>query len=195
MNNFPKHTNLIAAALFMLLFAFNGSAQQDTILVESQSKKEVDEKGKVHSPKKAMLFSIIPGGGQVYNGKWWKVPIIYVGMGASAYAAVWNQKQYKIYSDAFDIRNDGDPSTIDKFEGIYTDEQLIQIQNYYDKNKETSIVVGVAIYALSILDANVDANLHEFDVSDDLSIKVEPTLFNFGASSYNYSGLRLSFKF
>ena len=183
------------AAFFMLLFAFNGVAQQDTILVESQDSFEAIEEEKAHSPKKAMLFSLIPGGGQIYNKKWWKVPIIYAGMGLSAYAAVWNQEQYNVYSDAFDIRNDGDEDTKDEFDGIYTDEQLIQAQNYYDKNKETAIVIGVAIFALSILDANVDAHLHEFDVSDDLSLKIEPTVFNLGTSGFNYSGLRLSFKF
>ena len=195
MNKFSKHTTFIAAAFFMLLFAFNSVAQQDTILVEAQDSFEAIEEEKAHSPKKAMLFSLIPGGGQIYNGKWWKVPIIYAGMGLSAYAAVWNYDQYKVYSDAFDIRTDGNENTLDEFDGIYTDEQLIQAMNYYDKNKETAIVIGVAIYALSILDANVDAHLHEFDVSDDLSINIEPTVFNIGASSYNYSGLRLSFKF
>jgi hypothetical protein len=180
----------------VLLFAFNGLCQNDNVRITAEETTKVKEEPKKHSPGKAMLLStVLPGAGQVYNKKWWKVPIIYAGIGISIYAAIWNQEQYNIYASAFDIRNDGNEDTVDEFEGIYTDEQLIQIQNFYDKNRETSIIVAVGFYALNILDANVDAHLFEFDVSDDLSLKIEPAVLGFSPQMGMQNGVKVSLKF
>jgi hypothetical protein len=155
-----------------------------------------EEETKKHSPRKALLLStVLPGAGQVYNGKYWKVPIIYAGIGISLYAANWNFEQYTIYSDAFDIRIDGDETTIDEFDGVYSDEQLIQIQNFYRKNQEVSIIIAFAFYGLNILDANVDAHLHSFDISDDLSLDIEPTQYRFNNEQFQYSVIRFKLNF
>ena len=176
----------------MLLFAFNAEAQSDSIKMTSQVKKKVQPRAN-HSPGKAMLFAIFPGGGQIYNKKYWKAGVLYAGLGTCVYFANWNQEQYQIYSDAFDMRQAG---LDDPYKDIYTDEQLIQIQNFYSKNRELSILIGVGLYALSFLDANVDAHLYEFDVSDDLSFKLEPAFFNMNNTSpVVYSGLRFKLNF
>lgn len=182
----------LTAACFMLLFTFNAGAQTDSIQITSHAKKKATTQAD-RSPGKAMLFAIFPGGGQIYNKKYWKAGVLYAGLGVCTYAAIWNQEQYNIYSDAFDMRQAGED---DEFKDIYSDEQLIQIQNFYSKNRELSILIGVSLYAISFLDASVDAHLYAFDVSDDLSFKLEPAFFNMNNNhSMVYSGLRFKINF
>jgi len=196
MNKRQNTLNTILAAFLMLLFAFNGTAQTKDLETQIKPSKKTKVKEETHSPKKAMLLSTFPpGAGQVYNKKWWKVPIIYAGIGISVYAAFWNQDQFDLYRNAWNIRNDGNEDTKDDFDGIYSDLQLIQIQNYYDKNKEVSIAIAVGFYALNILDANVDAHLFEFDVSDDISMKIEPTVMGFSRYTGTQVGMKLNLKF
>ena len=196
MNKRQNTLNTILAAFLMLLFAFNGTAQTKDLETQIKPSKKTKAQEQNHSPKKAMLLStVLPGAGQVYNKKWWKVPIIYAGIGISVYAAMWNKDQFDNYRNAWNIRNDGNEDTKDEYDGIYSDLQLIQIQNYYDKNREVSIAFAVGFYALNILDANVDAHLFEFDVSDDLSMKVEPTVMGFSRYTGTQVGLKLNLKF
>lgn len=129
---------------------------------------------KEHSPHKASVYSaILPGAGQVYNKKYWKVPIVYAALGSAVYFTYDNQQNYNQYRDAFLLRQDGGT---DEYEGIYTDSQLITIMEYYERNKELSIIMGAAIYILNIVDASVDAHLFDFDVSEDLSLNTTPKL-------------------
>ncbi len=175
----------------MLLFAFNGFAQNEPIVTEGE---EIAVIKSAHSPKKATLYStFLPGLGQGYNKKYWKIPIIYAGMGTSIYFIFWNADQYNNYKDAFDARQAGEK---DEYEGIYTDQNLITLQNSYRNQRDLSIIITVLIYGLNILDANIDAHLFDFDVSDDLSMRIEPTLLrnnNLGINSN--MGLRLSIQF
>ena len=196
MNKRQNTLNTIVAAFLMLLFAFNGTAQTEDLETQIKPSKKSKAEEQNHSPKKAMLLStVLPGAGQVYNKKWWKVPIIYAGIGVSVYAAIWNKDQFDHYRNAWNIRNDGNEDTKDEYDGIYSDLQLIQIQNYYDKNREISIAFAVGFYALNILDANVDAHLFEFDVSDDLSMKIEPTVMGFSRHTGTQVGMKLNLKF
>ena len=196
MNKRRNTFSTIVAAFLMLLFAFNGTAQTKDLEEQIIPSKKTKVEEVNHSPKKAMLLStVLPGAGQVYNKKAWKVPIIYAGIGISVYAAIWNKDQFDHYRHAWNIRNDGDENTVDEYDGVYSDLQLIQIQNYYEKNRETSIVIAVAFYALNILDANVDAHLFEFDVSDDLSMKIEPAVMGFSRYTGTQVGLKLNLNF
>ncbi|AEV31390.1 hypothetical protein Oweho_0370 [Owenweeksia hongkongensis DSM 17368] len=149
-----------------------------------------------HSPSKAaMLSSTFPGMGQVYNKKYWKVPIVYAAMGAAIYAIIWNQDQYKIYEDAFYSRLDNDLSN-DQFAGVYDERQLIELQNFYRQQRDLSIILGAVAYGLNVLDAYVDAHLFYYDVSDDLSLRWEPTIMNnqnYGTLGFGF-GVTLSFK-
>ena len=183
---------IIKYSLIVVLF-FSSMGLKAQIVENTQATSDTLRLVPEHSPKKAALLStFIPGAGQIYNKKYWKLPFLYGGMVLCGYAAVWNQGQYTIYSDAFDLRQSGQS---DPFEGIYNDEQLIQIQNYYNKNKELSIVIGVGLYAISFLDANVDAHLYDFDISDDLSLRIEPASFKIENSPLVYSGVKLKIKF
>lgn len=130
---------------------------------------------KKHSPKTATIMSaIIPGLGQIYNKKYWKLPIIYSGLAIAGYFVYTNQTQFKLYTDAYVKRFDDDPSN-DTLTYFSTN-NLLTISEYYRRNRDISIIVTAAIYVLNIIDADVDAHLFSFDVSNDLSFKINPVI-------------------
>lgn len=174
------------AAYFMLLFAFNGLAQNKPHLLGEEP---IAIKEKKHSPTKATLYSMaLPGLGQAYNKKYWKIPIVYAGLGTTIYFIIWNTQYYNEYATAFDIREAGGT---DKYSGIYSSQNLITLQNYYRNNRDLSVILTVLVYGLNILDANIDAHLYSFDVSDDLSMRIEPAVL--GRSFYGGLSTGLSF--
>ncbi len=129
----------------------------------------------IHSAKRASIYSaVFPGLGQVYNKKYWKAPIVYLSIGASLYAANWNQNEYLHYRKAFEYRTDNDESTIDDYEDRYTETNLITIKNYYRKNRDLSYIIAAGVYMLNIIDASVDAHLFNFHINDDLSLDLQP---------------------
>lgn len=152
-------------------------------------------------PKRALWLAIVfPGGGQIYNRKYWKLPLIYGGFMGCLYAMNWNNNMYKDYSQAYLDISDKDPGTASynkylhlgaKIDG--NEERYKQIfksrKDKYRRWRDLSFFVMVGVYALSVIDAYVDAELSEFDISKDLSLKVEPTIMN-NSSSNNpfYSG-------
>lgn len=140
----------------------------------------------IQSPKKAALLSLIPGAGQVYNKKYWKVPIIYTGLITSAYYINDNHHQYKAYKKAYLIRIDNDPNTTDEYVGQYSSNDLIVLKDFYRRNREISILCFVGVYILNILDASVDAHLFDYDISENLSLNVSPL------STKDFSGISLT---
>ena len=130
---------------------------------------------KFHSPTKAAIMSMaLPGLGQVYNKKYWKVPIIYAGIGASLYFGVSNNKNYNDYKTAYITRVDGeteDPA----FENI-SDENLLSSIDYYKRNRDLSFIVAGLFYVFNIVDASVDAHLFTFPKNDNLSFNIQPTM-------------------
>jgi len=160
----------------------------------SQNQKE--DKYFTHSPLKASLFStVLPGLGQAYNKKYWKIPVIYGSIGILGYLFYENKKNYILYRDVYLGRISDDPNNTDQFIGIYTTDNLKIIKDYYRKNLELNIIMALAVYVLSIIDASVDAHLMEFDVSDDLSINLSPAIQHFPAYDKTYKGLSLTLKF
>ncbi|HJN63304.1 MAG TPA: DUF5683 domain-containing protein [Flavobacteriales bacterium] len=141
----------------------------------------------IQSPKKAaMLSAALPGFGQVYNKKYWKVPIIYAGLLTSAYYINDNHVQYKHYKEAYLIRIDSDPNTTDDFVGEYSSGDLIILKDFYRRNREISILCLVGTYILNIVDASVDAHLFYYDISEDISLNITPT------STKEFSGISLT---
>lgn len=141
------------------------------------------------SPRAAVLWAIIPGGGQVYNRKYWKVPIIIGGMTALYYAISWNNNNLLEYAKAYsDIKSD-DPMTNDSWIAFVPagadpnsyrtngsfQETLRHGRDFYRRNRDLSIIVSVGVYALSIIDAYVDAELAHFDISPELTLRATPT--------------------
>lgn len=126
-----------------------------------------------HSPKKATIMSAaLPGLGQVYNGKWWKVPIIYGGFAVAGYYLKDNLDKIDLYKDAFKAQTDDDPGTVNTTG--FTSSQLTDIIDQYKQWRDLSYIAIAAIYILNVVDANVDAHLFYFDVSEDISFHVQP---------------------
>lgn len=131
-----------------------------------------------HSPKVAALLSLVPGGGQVYNKKYWKVPLIYAVGGALVYFADQNYKSYQLFRETYISRVDTTSDAIDHFATISTSGVSAEMERT-QKNFEL-LVIGVGlIYVAQIVDAAVDAHLRYFDVSDNLSMQIKPKVSHY----------------
>jgi hypothetical protein len=155
----------------------------------SQEIKE-DYKKKVLAPTKAAFYSaILPGLGQAYNKKYWKIPIVYGAIGSGVYFYNQNNKSYNRYRDAYKRRLAG--FSDDEFWGSgltpnISNDGLIRAQKQLKRNKEMSILVSIGLYALNIIDANVDAHLMQYNINNNLSISPKYN-FNEIDSSTNLS--------
>lgn len=149
------------------------AAQTDSTLVETEDSVLII---KEHSPRKAALYSaVLPGLGQAYNQKYWKIPVVYTALGIAGYSIAFNARYYNDLKNSYLIRTDGDSTTIDEYVNILPAEsQLIQYAEFYRKNMEISVIITAAIWTLNIVDALVDAHLYNFDISDDLSLEIRP---------------------
>ena len=143
------------------------------------------------NPQKALWLAIVlPGAGQVYNRKYWKLPLIYGGFVGCIYALQWNNTMFKDYSQAYLDIMDSDPSTESYNHFLHlgtkiTSSNITQYQDIFRRRKDRyrrwrdlSFFCMLGVYALSIIDAYVDASLSEFDISDKLSLRIEPTVFS-----------------
>lgn len=170
--------------------------QTDSLLNLNQYKKE---KHFIPDPQRALWLSlIIPGAGQIYNRKLWKIPIVYGGFLGCLYALTWNNQMYSDYSQAYLDIMDDDPNTKsymnmlplnyditgkeDQYKDIFKNKK-----NYYRKYRDMSIFAMIGVYLLSVVDAYVDAELSSFDISKDLGLKIEPAVFNSGRNMANSS--------
>lgn len=134
---------------------------------------------KTHSPRKASIISaILPGTGQYYNKKYWKIPVVYISMGTAFYIAKWNQNQYQIFRKAFEYRTDELEETVDLYENQYSELNLVTIKNYHRKNRDLAYIITAGLYALNVIDASVDAHLFNFNISEDLTFHLSPTHIN-----------------
>lgn len=169
------------------------------------------EEEKVHSPHKATFYSaILPGLGQAYNEKYWKIPILYAGIGAMGYAIHFNSTNYIKYKNAyrdFLIRDPGNKSyeevipptlTTEQVEGQYADwfsQALENKREYYRRYRDLSYIGMAAIYILNMIDATVDAHFYNFDVSDDLSMDIRPSVIEQDPVTGSKLGIQLSLNF
>lgn len=168
---------------------------KETVLIDNAliEKKEIDPL----RPSKAAFYSaILPGAGQFYNKKYWKIPIVWGAIGTGVYFYIRNDKQFDRYRDAYKRRLAG--FTDDEFSDangnpLISNDGLIRAQQQFRRNKEVSLLVTIGLYALNIIDANVDAHLLQFNVDENLSL----------SPHYQYNqmensgdlGLTLNFKF
>lgn len=169
--------------------------------------KAIDPKRWVPNPTKATwLALVIPGGGQIYNRKYWKLPIFYGGFAGCAYALTWNSKMYKDYSAAYKdaVNGNFNSSTITDLlppNYNYSESQLTETlrkrKDTFRRYRDLSIFAFIGVYLLSVVDAYVDAELSNFDISPDLSMKVEPAIINsqMTGSSQRNVGVQCSFRF
>lgn len=144
----------------------------------------------VLAPAKAAFYSaVFPGMGQVYNKKYWKVPLVYGALGTTIYFYINNNKKYHLYRDAYKNRLAGiadDYSYLDN-------SRLISAQKFYQKNRDLSALLTGLFYILNIVDANVDAHLMQFNVNDNLTLK--PDLYRNEFTTKQDLGVCLTLKF
>ena len=144
--------------------------ETEDVLVVSDSTAFIKKEYDALSPSKAAFYSaVLPGLGQAYNKKYWKIPIVYAAIGTGIYFYVTNNNQYNDVRDAYKRRLAGFQD--DEFQGQLTDDGLLEAQKTLRRNKELSLLITFGLYALNIIDANVDAHLMQFNVNDDLSFK------------------------
>jgi hypothetical protein len=190
--------------IIWLCFSFSAFAQEDDdkdkkekaptteegIIIEG----EIETRGQIDplTPARAAFYSaVLPGLGQAYNKKYWKIPIIYVALGAGTYFYLNNDKEYKRYRDAYKRRLAGFED--DEFFGSVSDDGLREAQKTLRRNKELSLLITIGLYALNIIDANVDAHLLQYNVDDNLTLKPHYKLNEFDKTGD--LGLTLNFKF
>ncbi|WP_089894190.1 DUF5683 domain-containing protein [Chitinophaga arvensicola] len=134
-----------------------------------------------HSPRKAALYSaVVPGLGQAYNKEYWKIPLAYAAIGTCTYFFIDNMKTYKMYRDAYRLRVDGNPDTKDTNPKTapFDDEAIKGARDQFRQYVDYSVLFFVLAYGINIIDATVFAHLRNFDMSDDLSMRVSPTIIN-----------------
>ena len=180
----------IALAFILALFfvSTNLTAQSDTMRI-------IDENS--HSPAKATLLSLaVPGLGQAYNKKYWKMPLVYAALGTSLYFALDQQSKFVDFKDALAKRLDDDPTTMDtKYMENFSDENLRSLIDFHRKNRDLLVVTTAIAYALNVLDAAVDAHLYNFDVSDDISAVFQPDVQFLPQQRQLVPSFKLSLKF
>ena len=220
--------SIIALITFLLIGSIDCQAQRakkhrDGVLSADsiRAKNEADSlallnnddiaKRRLPEPNKSVWLALaIPGAGQIYNRKYWKLPIVYGGFVGCAYALTWNGKMYKDYMQAFqDIMSDNpnNDSYMDFLPPSYTKEMVEARKSYYQdlftkrkdvyrRQRDLSVIAFIGVYLLSVIDAYVDAELSNFDISNDLSMTWEPAIFN---DAYRKAplgvGLKCSIKF
>ena len=184
---------------------------QDTLSVIKPHKQHF----KAEPLKATMLAVALPGAGQIYNRKFWKIPVVYAGFGVLFYTAGINSKNYTIYIQAYqdftDVIPETDsyrdvipadpatydpvlhPDTYDPSNASYYEDGLLRMVDYYKRYRDLSYIGIAAWYLISILDANVDASLFDFDVTDNLDISFAPALISL-PGGYRGAGLSASIK-
>jgi hypothetical protein len=189
--------------LYIALLFFSASiiAQKDSLSVKNEKSNIVikdtlaTQEYDALAPQRAAFYSaVLPGLGQAYNKKYWKIPVIYGGMAAGVYFYIQNDNDYNRFRDAFKRRLAG--FTDDEFfgageEATISNERLIDAQKNARQNRDVSVIVTLAFYLINIVDANVDAHLRQYNVDDNLSIEPNFKLNEFD-NTVNYG---LSFKF
>ncbi len=143
----------------------------------------------VKIPKRAGLYSaILPGTGQIYSKKYWKIPLIYAGLITSAYYVKESYTLYDTYKQTY--LNRLEDNRTDEFINRYTDANLLTLTKHYRRNTEVSALLFALTYALNIVDASVSAHLFDYDVSEDISLHIQPIYMK----REQVSGLSLSIK-
>jgi hypothetical protein len=180
---------------FILLFLFFGltsiSAQENPqiIAVDTLKSETIDP---LRPAKAAFYSAIFPGLGQIYNKKYWKLPLVYGAIGTSAYFYFDSQKNYNIYRDEYKNRLAGNTSDSEYLSRL-SESQLITAQKQFQRNRDLSALFVVGFYILNIIDANIDAALSQFNVSEKLAF--QPVINRNTLTSKDDFGVALNYSF
>ncbi len=155
-----------------------------------------------HVKKATTLSTICPGAGQIYNKSYWRVPIVIGGMASTIYTIDWNNRGYKRFKTAYALRVDYEKNpenypggSADEFRGAYSSTFLKNLKDSYRRNRDLCILLTAGVYLLQIMDAHVDAHLQDYDISDDLTMNLEPYVDYSYIESQPLFGVNLSLNF
>jgi len=163
---------------------------------QSQSKFASTPEKKLHSPAKAGLYSaILPGLGQAYNKKYWKIGIIGAGTVALVYSYQFSSKNYRLHKDELILRQSKEPGNFNPDLTLYSDSDLNELQDFYRRNRDLTVIGFALLYALNIVDATVDAHFFDFNMSDDLSLNIRPEPVYNALTARNSFGLGINLRF
>jgi len=190
-NNFRINVILLSAVFCFMIFS-------NQIVAQNINNSDTTTLVKKHSPKKATIYSaVIPGLGQAYNKKYWKIPIVYTGFGVLSYFIISNRNEYLQFREAYDYVILGDtlnPINND-YVNIYSADKLLKARDFYRRNMEFSMILTGFWYILNIVDASVDAHLFDYDISDDLSLHIEPMVKSTFIKPEPITGITIKLKF
>jgi hypothetical protein len=180
---------LYIVLLFILFGNQNVFSQEIGNVIIAKDTTKLQEIDPLRPSKAAFYSAILPGLGQAYNKKYWKIPLVYGAIGTSMYFYLDNNKKYHSYRDAYKKRLLGLP---DEYEYL-DDSRLIAAQRFYQRNRDLSLLVTIAFYVLNIVEANVDAHLTQFNVSEKLSLA--PDIYQNEFTAKPNIGLTFNYKF
>ena len=161
----------------------------------SMSKNRVKEKRSWSNPKKATIFALaLPGSGQIYNKKYLKAGIVYGGFAGLSYMYDFNRDSLSKYQTIYAAKIDGDTNTIDLYPNR-SEAAVKSDRDFHRKYRDLSLIGFVVLYALQAIDANVDAHLKEFNLNDDLSLKLIPNVYANRPGLGMYNGFTLQYNF
>lgn len=164
----------------------------DPVVVDSLEQGDVKVKSKfIPKPNRTLMWSLLPAGGQIYNRRWWKVPLVYGAFVGLGLAIDYNQNLYRDLRDAYLLALNDEPH---QFSGTTIDSPnaLRNLRDSFDKNTQTAYVGLVLLYALQSMEAYVDSHLRSFDVDDDLSFKIKPSVDVNGLTGQPVMGIGIS---
>jgi TM2 domain-containing membrane protein YozV len=155
----------------------NIAAPEDSTLLKYNWLPVKKKSIKRHSPQKAAWLSFaLPGLGQAYNKRWWKIPIVYAGLAGMGYGLFFFGSNYSGFRRAYRIQVDKDSTTIASYKGISNPDELRELRDYHKRNLEVMAILTAVWYALNVVDAAVDAHLFHWNIDDNLSLLIDPLL-------------------
>lgn len=183
--------------IFLLVFLFGNVSlfsqekKGDLLIIQDTLKRQ--EINALAPAKAAFYSAILPGLGQAYNKKYWKIPLVYGGMGAGIYFYSTNNTKYHEFRDEYKKRLNGTYNPLDPLFGNLDNDRLISGQRFYQRNRDLSVIVIAAFYVLNIVDANIDAHFSQFNINNELSLRPDINL-NEIDNKHNV-GLTLNYQF
>ncbi len=196
--NANKLQNILFAcllAVFSLTFITPASAHPFLNKNKDHNNKKDTLRYPPRDPKKAMLMGIVPGLGQIYDHKYWKLPIVYAGFAVIGYFAITNRNEYRIFKNAYDCQATN-TACQNPLALKYNATTLKMIRDYYRRNMQLSYIIGGAWYLLQMIDANVDAHLSHWNISNNLSLDITPVIQPYNLpNAPAYKGISLHFNF
>ena len=167
------------AILFVMTLPLLSSGQinqSDSIFLNREDIETIETYSQLDPNKAAIFSAVLPGLGQGYNNQYWKIPIIYGGGLLIGHYINYNHRIYHEFRNALIAEADGNPNTLNPYEGRFSTEALQRQRDAFRRNRDMLIIIAGAFYLLNIVDAHVSAHLHEFDINENLSMKVSPSI-------------------